>query len=113
MHELSVALGIVKLAESETKKANKTKVEEINLEIGSLAGVELVSLKYVWETAVKGSVLEGAKLNINYLEAKAKCFECKTVFKMDKIFDSCTNCNSHFKEILQGKEMRISTLQVV
>jgi len=113
MHELSIAMGIVKIAEDETKKANKTKVQRIELEIGSLSGVEIVSLKYVWEVAVKDSVLEGAILEIDFKKAKAKCFECETEFEMKKIFDSCTKCNSHFKNILQGKEMRIVALEVI
>jgi len=64
MHELSVAIGIVNIAEKETQKANKKRVELIELEIGSLSGVELDSLEYVWNVAVKGTVLEGAEKNI-------------------------------------------------
>ena len=83
MHELSIAMGIINIAEKETKKANKISVELIELEIGSLAGVELDSLEYVWDTAVKNTVLEKAKLNIDYIQAKAKCLECETIFKME------------------------------
>jgi Zn finger protein HypA/HybF involved in hydrogenase expression len=48
MHELSVAIGIVNIAEKETQKANKSRVELIELEIGSLSGVELDSLEYIF-----------------------------------------------------------------
>ena len=40
MHELSVAMGIVKIAETETEKAGAREVEAIELEIGTLAGIE-------------------------------------------------------------------------
>ncbi len=113
MHELSIAMGIINIAEKETKKANKKSVELIELEIGSLAGVELDSLEYVWETVVKNTVLENAKLDIDYIQAKAKCLECETIFKMEKIFDSCPKCKSHFKNILQGKELRVKSLEVI
>ncbi len=113
MHELSIAMGIINIAEKETKKANKKCVELIELEIGSLAGVELDSLEYVWSTAVKDTVLEHAKLKIDFKQAKAKCLECETIFEMEKIFDSCSKCNSHFKDILQGKELRVKLLEVV
>lgn len=112
MHELSIAMGIIKIAEKETQKANKTKVLSIDLEIGALAGVELESLHYVWETAVKNTVLENAELNIDYKQAKAKCLECLKEFEMEKTYDSCPNCNSFFKEIIQGKELRIKSLEV-
>ena len=69
MHELSVAIGIANIAEKETQKANKTKVELIELEIGSLSGVALDSLEYVWNVAVKGTVLEGAEKKIDYINS--------------------------------------------
>tara|TARA_R110001592_G_scaffold208897_1_gene459973 strand:+ start:3312 stop:3653 length:342 start_codon:yes stop_codon:yes gene_type:complete len=113
MHELSIVMGIIDIAEKETKKVNKKNVEQIDLEIGSMSGVELVSLEYVWSTAVKNTVLEKAKLNIDYKEAKAKCLECHTMFSMEKMYDSCPKCKSHFKDILQGKELRVKSLEVV
>jgi hydrogenase nickel incorporation protein HypA/HybF len=113
MHELSIAMGIIRIAEKETKKANKKRVELIELEIGSMAGVELSSLEYVWGTAVKDTVLENAELQIDFKQAKAKCLECETVFEMEKIYDSCPKCKSHFKNIFQGKELRVVSLEVI
>ena len=113
MHELSIAIGIVNIAEKETKKANKKTVKSIELEIGSIAGVELSSLKYVWDSAVKNTILEKAKLNIDFKQAKAECLECKTTFNMKKIYDNCPSCKSHFKNVLQGKELKIKSLEVI
>ena len=112
MHELSVAIGIVNIAEKETQKANKSKVELIELEIGSLSGVELDSLEYVWEAAVKGSVLESAEKKINFIEAQANCLECEQVFKVEKVYDICPKCNSYFKDIIKGKELRVVSSEV-
>ena len=44
MHELSIAMGIVKIAEDETAKAKATEVSKIELIIGVLSGVEIDSL---------------------------------------------------------------------
>jgi Zn finger protein HypA/HybF involved in hydrogenase expression len=38
MHELSIALGIVQLAEDEVNKANARQVDTIELEIGAFSG---------------------------------------------------------------------------
>jgi hydrogenase nickel incorporation protein HypA/HybF len=113
MHELSVAMGIVALAENEIRKANKQSVEVIELQIGSLSGVELDFLDYVWETAVKGTVLENAEKKIDFVKALAKCLECDTVFNMDFIYDSCPKCNSYFKDIIKGRELKVTSLEVV
>ena len=113
MHELSVALGIVNIAENETKKAHATSVEVIELEIGVLAGVELESLDFVWPTAVYNTVLEKAEKKINVIEGKAKCIDCDTVFKIEHLYDACPNCQSYLKGIIQGKELRVKALEVV
>ena len=113
MHELSIAMGIVKIAESETKKAGATKVECIELEIGTLAGIEFGSLDFVWPLAVKDTVLEQAEKRIDIIQGQARCMDCDTLFEVAKFYDSCPNCNSNLKAILKGKELRVKALEVV
>lgn len=113
MHELSVALGILKIAETEAKKAKAKKVTSIELEIGTLAGIEFESLDFVWPAAVKDTILEDARKDIVIVSAKAKCVDCDTIFNIKKHYDSCPNCSSNFKSILQGKELRVKSLEVL
>lgn len=113
MHELSIALGIVKIAEDETKKAKANKVESIELEIGTLAGVEFDSLNYVWDAAVKGTVLESASKEIEIIKAKANCLDCDILFDIEHIYDTCPKCKSHIKAIIKGKELRVKSLVVI
>lgn len=113
MHELSVALGIVNIAENEIKKAHATSVELIELEIGTLSGIEMESLNFVWPTAVYNTVLEHAVKKVNIIEGKARCIDCDSVFKIDHLYDSCPKCNSYLKGIIQGKELRVKAIEVV
>ena len=112
MHELSIALGIVKIAEDETKKANAKKVDLIELEIGTLAGIEFDSLDFVWPSAVKDTVLENAEKSTIIIEAKGKCLDCDTIFDLKNVFDPCPKCNSFLKGIIQGKELRVKSIEV-
>ena len=112
MHELSIAMGIVRIAENEIAKANLKKVEVIELEIGTLAGIEFEALEFVWPTAGKNTVLEHAVKKINIIKAKGKCIDCDTEFDMEFIYDACPNCSSNFKGILQGKELKVKSLEV-
>ena len=113
MHELSVALGIIKIAENEAAKANAKKIEIIELEIGTLAGIEFDSLDFVWSCAVKDTILEHTKREINIIKAKAKCVDCDSIFDIEKYYDSCPKCFSNFKTILQGKELRVKSLEIL
>ena len=112
MHELSIALGIVKIAEEESRKANAKAVKSIELEIGTMAGIEMDSLDFAWPVAVKDTVLENAKREIDLIPAKAKCLECQTEYDLEHTFDVCPSCNSYFKDIYQGKELRVKALEI-
>jgi hydrogenase nickel incorporation protein HypA/HybF len=113
MHELSVAMGIVRIAEEELSKSSAHAIEAIELEIGDLAGIEMDSLEYVWDAAVRGTVLEKAQRKIHRIGGRGVCLDCDQEYELEQHFDSCPNCNSFLKQILQGKELRVKALQVV
>jgi len=112
MHELSIAMGIVNIAEEETRKAQARVVERIELEIGALAGIELESLYFVWPSAVKGTVLEKAERRIHQIEGQGRCIDCGRVFELDQLYDACPDCGSNYSDIVQGREVRVKTLEV-
>ena len=90
-----------------TELTNAKKVTKIELEIGLLAGVELESLNFVWDSAIKESVLEFAEKEFTIIKGIGKCIDCDTEFDMEYIYDSCPKCNSNFKGILQGKTLSV------
>ena len=112
MHELSIAMGIVDIAQKEIEKVNAKKVDLIELEIGTLAGIEFDALDFVWESAVKNTVLETAEKRIIKVDGEAKCSDCDLVFKLDNIYDSCPRCKSYLKHITKGKELLVKSLEV-
>lgn len=112
MHEMSVALGIVKIAEAEAKKAKANTVDLIELEIGTLAGIEFESLDFVWPAAVKDTILEHAIKKVHIIQGQGKCGDCESVFDLKNIYDQCPKCASFLKSILFGKELRVKTLEV-
>jgi hydrogenase nickel incorporation protein HypA/HybF len=112
MHELSIAMGIVELAEKEAEKAGSNTIEAIELEIGTLSGVELEALEFAWPVAVKGTALEHAKKIVHQPQGKARCTRCGLEYPIENLFDSCPECNCYLKDILQGKELRIKSITI-
>lgn len=111
MHEMSIAMSIVSIADKEAKKAQVTEFAVIEMEIGTLAGIEFDALDFVWPAAVKGTVLENAEKRIRKIPAKARCGDCDKVYLLDYIYDNCSNCGSFLKIIIQGKELRVKSLE--
>ena len=112
MHELSIAMSIVEIAEEEVKKANAAKVSEIELEIGKMSGVVVEALEFAMEEAVKNSVLSQAKRKIIEIEAKAQCASCKHEFTTEDHYTPCPKCMHPYSDIISGKEMKIKTLKI-
>ena len=112
MHEMSIAMSIVKIAEEEASKAEVNHFAAIDLEIGALAGIEFDALEFVWEVAVQKTVLEKAQRRIKKIPAKARCGDCERVYSLEFIHDNCPDCGSFLKTIIQGKELRVKSLEM-
>lgn len=110
MHEFSIAMSIVELAEQEARNASTAEVECIELDIGALSGVDHDALDFAWDSAVKDSVLENSEKLVNIVNGLARCRSCNKDFDIDEVFDPCPHCGSYSKEILQGKELTIRRL---
>jgi len=112
MHELSIVMSIIDIAKQHAQSANSTIVDEIELDIGSLSGIDMQALDFAWQQAVKNTILEHAVKNINRITAKAKCLDCETEFEIVQYFDACPVCGKHLIDILQGKELKVKSLVV-
>lgn len=112
MHELSIVLSIIDLAQKQTKEAQAQKVDEIELEIGELSGIEMNSFDFAWKQAIRDSILANSELKILRPKGLGQCLDCENSFYMSLIFDSCPSCGSPFVAIKSGKELRVKSLVV-
>jgi hydrogenase nickel incorporation protein HypA/HybF len=112
MHELSIVMSIVEIAEAEVRKANARTVERIELVIGQFAGVEMEALEFAWGEGVKNSVLAGARREIQFVPGLSRCPDCQITFPMDHLYEPCPQCGHFFNELVQGKELRVKALSV-
>jgi hydrogenase nickel incorporation protein HypA/HybF len=112
MHELSIAQSIVELAEREAQNHRANAVEELELEIGSLAGIDYAALEFALESAIKGSRLEGARIVLQRIPGEGRCGDCENLFPVENLFTSCPACGSYAVKIVKGRELRIKSLVV-
>jgi len=112
MHEMSIVLSIVELAREQVVRAGARQVDEIELDIGHLAGIEMDALQFAWRAAVPGTVLEHAQPVIRRIQAKARCVDCGKEFEADSHFAECPACQSLFTQVYAGQELRVRALTV-
>ena len=112
MHELSIALSILDLAAEEASKNDSSTITQVDVEIGTLAGVESEALLFAWESARNDSPAQNAPLVIHSIKAEAECRECGKTFPIEHFFAQCPYCESFRFDIKKGRELRIRSLMV-
>lgn len=112
MHELSIAMNIIEIAEENARRENASVVKKIELDIGTQSGVVLEALEFAMESAVRDTMLEQAEVVINTISARAECNKCGNVFYTDDLFSPCPECGNPFSEIIQGRELKVKSLIV-
>jgi hydrogenase nickel incorporation protein HypA/HybF len=112
MHEAPIAQGILEAVEREAKKNKARWVKKINLRIGKMTGVVEDPLRFYFETLTKGTILENAEFEIDWVPAKAKCGQCGLEYEMEDIVPVCPDCSSLGGEIISGKELDIIGIEI-
>ena len=112
MHAVSIAMSIIDLAEQQIRASQPCTVQELELEIGKLAGIELQTLNFALTGAVKGTAFEEAKITQHIIEGQGRCSGCETEFVMDSLLTPCPKWGSYFIHILQGREMRLKSISI-
>jgi hydrogenase nickel incorporation protein HypA/HybF len=112
MHELSIVMSIVSIAEEQATAARAQRIEEIELDIGCLSTIETEAFDFAWKEGIKNTALEKATCKINRIKGKGKCLDCETEFEINHYYDPCPVCGQHLVDIIAGKELRVKSLVI-
>ncbi|MFF4953491.1 hydrogenase maturation nickel metallochaperone HypA [Streptomyces chattanoogensis] len=108
MHEMSIALAIVDQVEITARPAGARAVSSVRLQVGELAGVVPDALAFSFELACAGTVLEGAELVMDPVQARARCGPCAHTWAAGMPPQlSCPACGGTHTELLSGRELQI------
>lgn len=112
MHELSIAMSIIEIADEYAANADAKVVNEIEIEVGELSGVVLEALEFAMEVAVKKTILENATCHYIQIPGIVRCKGCSHEFNTSNLHTSCPKCNSFEQEFVTGRELRVKSLIV-
>jgi len=112
MHELSIAISIVEMAEEEAQR-HGGQVSAIYLKIGALSGVVKEALLSSFEMASAGTPLEGSRLVVEEVPIVAFCSHCQTNRTLTSAqWFCCPECGAPTPEVLQGKDLEVVALEM-
>lgn len=112
MHELALAQSIVDIVESQARNHHFTKVKKVHLVVGALALVELEALTFGFDSVTRGTVAEGATLEIQRPGGKGTCMKCGAEVDVAQRGDACPACESYQVIVTSGDELRVAELEV-
>ncbi|MDR1356830.1 MAG: hydrogenase maturation nickel metallochaperone HypA [Tannerellaceae bacterium] len=110
MHELSIAQGILELVEEQVRRRSLSSVEEVEIDVGRLAGVETQALTIAIECVARNTVMENARIVRNDIEGEGLCGDCGRCFVIEELFAPCPDCGSCAVRVVKGKELRVKSI---
>jgi len=112
MHELSITQSILSIALEQARAAQANKIIKINLTIGELTGIVDDCVQFYFELLSKDTIAAEASLSFHRPPTKLRCRNCATTFSPDNLDWACPNCRERSIEIVSGRELYVSSLEV-
>jgi hydrogenase nickel incorporation protein HypA/HybF len=112
MHELSIAMSIIELAEEEAARRG-VQVEAVHLRLGALSGVVRDALLSCYEMVCEGTPLQGSRLLVEDVPVVIFCATCKAQRPLNSVqLFCCPECGTPSAEVVQGKELEVVALEI-
>jgi hydrogenase nickel incorporation protein HypA/HybF len=112
MHELSIAMSIVEMAEEEALLRN-VRVSAVHLKLGMLSGVVKDALLSSYGMACDGTPLEGSSLVIEEVPVEVFCPACNVNRQLTSMqWFVCPECGATTPTVVHGKELEVTALEI-
>ena len=110
MHEMSIAIPLVKQLEAVAAEHGAARVEAVGVAAGQMRQVVPEMLVSAFEVAAADTCVEGAMLEVTIVPPVAQCRHCQLRF--DASIDSvlCPGCNQADVNIVEGNEITLMSV---
>ena len=112
MHELSIAESLVSLIEDESCSRGFSRVKRVGIKLGALGHVEPAALLFCFDVVTRGTIAEGAHLDLVTVPAAGWCSRCRRSVAMSQRYDLCPACGQSHVQMTEGDELRLTELEV-
>ncbi|MDR2155574.1 MAG: hydrogenase maturation nickel metallochaperone HypA [Burkholderiaceae bacterium] len=112
MHEASLAGGVLQVVEDTAQREGFARLLALRLEAGQLAGVDIRALRFALESIAPGTLLEGARIDIDEPPGQAWCMACSQSVAIQQRGDACPNCGGFQLQPTGGLELRVVDMHV-
>ena len=112
MDEHEMASQVLEIIDRAAYRNAVHHVVAVHLEIGGRRGLNLDRLIHDFEVAARGTVAEGARLEVRVLPVRHHCHNCGSEFEADASDRPCPRCGHPHTEAVSGEEARVVDMEV-
>lgn len=112
MHEMALAENVLQLIEEAARQQRFSRVSAVWLEIGELAAVDVEAMRFCFDAVMRGSLAEGARLEVLAVPGTGWCINCKESVRLADALAACPQCGGHPVKVIGGTELRVKELDV-
>jgi hydrogenase nickel incorporation protein HypA/HybF len=112
MHEMALTESIVEIVAEEARRQGANRVRVVRLQVGVMAHVEPEALRFCFDAVSRGTVAEGAELDIRRPPGEGWCLNCGKIVPLEERFGACPECGRRHVQMTSGDELRIEELEI-
>jgi len=113
MHELSIAISVVEMAEQEARRRGGVHVSAVYLKLGPLSGVVKEALLFSYGMSCEGTMLEGSQLVIEEAPVVVYCENCEAERSLSSIQAFfCPVCSTPAPKVIRGQELELVAMEI-
>ncbi|MBR5429148.1 MAG: hydrogenase maturation nickel metallochaperone HypA [Firmicutes bacterium] len=101
---------MLELALDAAERGGARRILQINIRLGVLSGVIPSCVEYYFGLQSRGTMAEGARLQMEQLPLKISCRGCGRESEADHVLFSCPHCGSEDFRLLSGREYYVDSL---
>lgn len=114
MHESGLIKSIIDALTEEVRRAEAVRCSYFKIELGELSGITEDHLRFHLEEFSKGTVIDGASVDIVVVPMSLSCSSCGIRYDINRTDVSvCPSCKSGDISTTTGKELDIVSIETL
>jgi hydrogenase nickel incorporation protein HypA/HybF len=111
VHELSIVASLFEILEVKAREQNAVRITAVKLRVGRLSGVVPELLESAFDACKKGTLAEGARLEIEVAPFDFRCRSCGGKSFHEEPAVVCAGCGSKDVELVGGMDLVLEKIE--
>ena len=113
MHEVSIMEQTMQVALENARSQDAIAIHLVRMRVGVGSGVVPEALKFAFDVVTKGTIAEGANLEIETVPIACRCAGCGIEFQpLDPFFYQCPGCGQLSSTLIAGRDVELASLEI-